>query len=366
MTNPSANDRHFNSTYDILRQSEQVDLRALFGPEHGFAAAAPDATSVDNALDAKTGLPIFSLYGETYRPTQSMLDDIDVLVCDIQDIGVRFYTYIWTISYILEACGEYGIEVIILDRPNPLGGRIDGSPLETEFASFVGRFNIPMQHGMTLGELAQMINAIWNPTPAKLTIMPCYGWQRWMMWDDTHLPFVSTSPAIPNVGTTYHYPGSCLLEGIELSEGRGTALPFETVGAPYIDGAKLAELLNGAKLTGVRFRPHTFMPTDSKFTHQTCYGVQAHIVDRRTYRAIEIWLNVILAIHRLYPEQFAWLALEQEYYERGNVYHFDRLIGSNKPRHLIEADASIEEIMNDWGDFHAEFREARKPYLLYE
>jgi beta-N-acetylhexosaminidase len=365
MSNPSAIDRHFKSSYDIFRQSQKVNLKALFGPEHGFAAAAPDAASVDHAIDPQTGLPVFSLYGKGFRPSKEMLQDIDVLVCDIQDIGVRFYTYVWTISYILEACGEAGVEVIILDRPNPLGARIEGPALEAKFSSFVGRFNIPMQHGMSLGEMAQMINAEWNPTPAKLSVVPCYGWQHWMMWDDTGLSFVTTSPAIPNVGTSYHYPGSCLLEGIELSEGRGTALPFEVVGAPYIDGSKLAETLNQQNLSGVHFRPHAFMPTASKYAHETCYGIQAHIVDKRVYRPIQAWLAVILAIHQLYPDDFSWLALEQEHYERGAVHHFDRLIGSSKPRQLIEADAALEDIMEGWEQFCADFEQAREPYLLY-
>jgi len=366
MTNPSANDRYFNSTYEIFRHSDSINLVALFGPEHGFAAAAPDATLVGNAVDPKTRLPIFSLYGETYRPTKEMLQDIDILVCDIQDIGVRFYTYVWTISYILEACGEYGVEVLLLDRPNPLGARVDGAPLDEKFASFVGRFHIPMQHGMSLGELAQMINSEWNPTTAELKVVPCSGWQREMMWDDNDLPFVMTSPAIPNPVTTYHYPGSCLLEGIQVSEGRGTALPFQVVGADYMDGTLLADSLNKENLSAVRFRPHAFMPTDSKFAHKTCYGVQAHITDRHSYRPIETWLAVILAVHQLYPENFAWLAPEQSYYERGEVYHFDRLIGNDKARHMIESDASINDIMEGWESFHAEFIETRKPYLLYE
>ena len=256
MTNPSAVNHDLISTYDILHQAPDVNLTALFGPEHGLVAAAPDAMAVANATDSRSGLPIYSLYGDTYRPTADMLRDVDVLVCDIQDIGVRFYTYIWTVSYILEACGEHGVEVVILDRPNLLGDTVAGPPLEAAFASFVGRFNIPIQHGMTLGELAQMINGEWNATPADVTLVACAGWQRRMQWDETGLPFVTSSPAIPHFQTTLHYPGACLIEGTQLSEGRGTALPFEIVGAPYIDAAALAEHLNAPAFPGVYFRPH--------------------------------------------------------------------------------------------------------------
>ncbi|QPC84089.1 DUF1343 domain-containing protein [Phototrophicus methaneseepsis] len=366
LTNPSAVDRQFISTYDILSQAANVDLVALYGPEHGFAAAAPDAAAVESTRDGKTGLPVYSLYGQTLRPTRDMLHDVDVLVCDIQDIGARFYTYLWTLSYILEACGEYGVDVVILDRPNPLGDTVAGPPLEPNFTSFVGRYNLPIQHGMTLGELAQMINGEWNRYPANLRVIQCEGWVRQMTWDATGLPFVTTSPAIPHASTVMQYPGACLIEGTTLSEGRGTALPFEVVGAPYIDGARLAEVLNEQQHPGVRFRPHAFLPTSSKFAGTTCYGVQAHITDTARFLPIETWLAVIIAVRRLYPDGFNWLPLSQEQYERGDVLHFDRLIGSDTPRLMIEDGASLDEITAGWSDFCAEFQAERQIYLLYD
>lgn len=341
-----------------------VDLVALFGPEHGMAAATLDAIHVDHATDNRTGVPIYSLYGSTYKPTPEMLDNLDVLVCDIQDIGARFYTYIWSISYILEACGKHNVEVLILDRPNPLGDTVAGSPLDDDLRSFVGRFNIPIRHGMTLGELSTMINQVWNPTPAKLTVITCGGWQRTQLWHETGLEFVTPSPAMPRFSTVLHYTGSCMLEGTMLSEGRGTSLPFEVVGAPYINGDDLAKKLNAKQLSGVRFRPHAFYPTISKFRDKTCYGIQAHITDNQAFDPIRTWLTVIVAIRNQYSDQFEWLRPHQTEYERGAVYHFDRLIGSTQVRQQIDDGNDVDTIMSGWDAYCASFRADRRPYLF--
>lgn len=364
MTNPSAVDRKLTSTYEIFATAPEVDLTALYGPEHGMIAAALDAIAVEDRFDPATGVPIYSLYGKTVRPTTAMLENIDVMVCDIQDIGLRFYTYVWTVSYLLEACGEHGIDVVILDRPNPLGDRVAGGPLDEKFSSFVGRFNIPVQHGMTLGELAQMMNALWNPTPANLTVVPCFGWERHTTWDQTGLEFVTTSPAIPYFRTVLQYPGACFIEGTMLSEGRGTSLPFEVVGAPYINGNQLASDLNSLNLDGVIFRPHAFFPTASKFRDETCYGVQGHLTDPRAFDPIPVWLTVIHTIRHTYADQFEWLPPHQQEYERGSIYHFDRLIGSEKPRQQIDAGQSIAEVMAGWDAYCDAFREQRAPYLI--
>ncbi len=255
LTNPSGVDSTLISTVAILRREPDVRLAALFAPEHGVFAAAPDAERIPSTVDARTGLTVHSLYGEHFRPTRAMLADLDVVVCDLQDIGARFYTYLWTISHVLQALGEYGVPVLILDRPNPLGDTVAGPLLRPDCASFVGRYPIPIRHGMTLGELATLINATWNPQPADLTVIPCDGWGRSMTWEQTGLPFVPPSPAMPHLSTARQYPGACLIEGTTLSEGRGTALPFEIVGAPGIDGDRLADHLNGLGWSGVRFRP---------------------------------------------------------------------------------------------------------------
>lgn len=366
LTNPSGVDSTLRSTFDILWEVPQVNLTTLFSPEHGFAAAAADAVKVASTEDNQTGLPIHSLYGETYRPTASMLSDIDVLVCDIQDIGLRFYTYIWTISHVLEAAGENGIEVVILDRPNPLGGiTMTGPTVEEDWLSFVGRFPVPIQHGLTVGEMSQMVNAIWNPTPATLTVVPCDGWQRSMAWGDTNLPWVPPSPDMPHLSTLKQYPGACLIEGTRLSEGRGTPLPFEVVGAPWIDGRQLAAHLNAQEWSGVRFRPHSFQPTTSKWRGEDCQGVQAHIFEDAVWQPLEVWLGVIREIRWLYPDQFEWLPPHSQNVESGAVMHFDRLIGSARVRQQIDAHVPIEDVTEGWAEFCQGFDQMRQPFLLY-
>lgn len=374
MTNPSAIDRQLNSAYRIFAAAPEVNLTALFAPEHGFAGAAPDAEQIATGTDPRTGLPVFSLYSDTYRPTAAMLQAVDVLVCDIQDIGVRYYTYTWTVSHILEAAGEHGARVVILDRPNPLGGAaIDGPVLEPAMASFVGRFPVPVRHGMTLGELAGMINATWNPAPADLAVVPCTGWRRDMAWDQTGLPWVSPSPNMPTLSTLHHYPGACLVEGTQLSEGRGTALPFEIVGAPWIDSLALADRLNGeawAAERGARFRSHTFQPFHSKWAGKVCHGVQVHITDPARWRPIHVWLGVIITLRAEYPGHFAWLP---EHPDTG-VQHFDRLIGSPGVRQQIEAGvaanqppgALLADITTGWDEDCRAFAEARRPFLHFE
>ncbi len=374
MTNPSAVDHQLTSAYRLFSGAPQVQLAALFGPEHGLEGAAQDAEAIASTTDPRTGLPVYSLYGETYRPTPAMLDGLDVLVCDIQDIGVRFYTFTWTISLILEAAGEHGTPVIILDRPNPLGGEIvSGPPLEMSQSSFVGRFPIPVQHGLTVGELAQMINQIWNPTPADLTVIPCDGWQRAMTWEATGLPWVPPSPNMPHLSTLAHYPGACLVEGTQLSEGRGTALPFEIVGAPWIDAEALADRLNSdGWLTrmGARCRPHTFLPTHSKWSGLYCHGVQVHVTDPARWRPIEAWLGLIVTIRAMYPDHFEWLPTQPD----SGTQHFDRLIGAAWIRNQIEqgvaanspVDALLAPLAFEWQEDCNAFTLTRCPYLLYE
>lgn len=359
-SNMSAVNRDLRTTYDVLRNATNVQLAALFGPEHGFSAMAQDGISVDSSTDPLTGLPVYSLYGASERPTQEMLAGIDLMICDIQDIGVRYYTFLWTVTHILEACGEYGVPVLILDRPNPLGGAIDGGTLQPELSSLVGRFPIPIQHGLSLGELAKMLNALHNQNPAEVSVIACDGWQRQQTWDQIGRAFVAPSPNMPHFVTAQHYPGACLIEGTTLSEGRGTPLPFEVVGAPYIDGFELAEVLNAQMLPGVRFRPHQFQPNASKYNGQSCGGVQAHITGP-DYRPLPAWLTVIQIIRSLYADDFAWLPPHAP----GAMQHFDRLIGSADVRQQIEQGASFAEISAGWPAFHAEFEAATAPYRIY-
>lgn len=374
MTNPSAVDRKLNSAYRLFSTASDVNLAALFGPEHGFAGAAPDAEQIAPAVDSRTGLPVYSLYGPTFQPTADMLKNIDMLVCDIQDIGVRYYTYPWTVSFILEAAGKHGVRVMILDRPNPFGGVvIDGPQLDADMASFVGRFPVPVRHGMTLGELAQMINTHWNPTPADLTVIRCMGWQRQMLWVDTGLPWVAPSPNMPHLSTLWHYPGACLIEGTELSEGRGTALPFEITGAPWIDALALSDRLNSeawASEMGARFRPHTFQPFHSKWAGQICQGVQTYRIDPVHWHPVEVWLGLIITIRVMYPDHFAWLPSHPD----TGTQHFDRLIGTARIRQQIETDteagrpagAILAQLATEWAEDCGVFEVERRPFLLYE
>ncbi len=353
LTNPSAVDRFLRSTVDILRTAKGVNLVALFSPEHGFAAAASDGEHVASQIDPRTGLMIHSLYGATMKPTPDMFDGLDLVVCDLQDIGVRYYTYAWTVTYMLEAAGAAGIPVMVLDRPNPLGDWIDGQLLDMAYASMVGRAPIPIQHGLTLGELAKLFNTKWNPTPAELTVIPCDGYRCGMTWEETGLPFVPTSPAMPHLSTVEQYPGTCLVEGTNLSEGRGTALPFEIVGAPFIDSDKLIERLNTMNFIGTGFRPHSFKPTASKFAGEVCHGIQVHRVGS-DFHPLKVWIAVISAIRHLYPDQFEW-----------KPSHFDRLAGSSKLRQQIDAGESTNDIIASWADDLAQFQALRREVLIY-
>jgi beta-N-acetylhexosaminidase len=242
--------------------------------------------------------------------------------------------------------------VIILDRPNPLGGYPFGAPLDTRFASLVGRFPVPTQPGMTLGELTQLFNAHWNPTSAKLSVIACEGYKRGMTWEETGLTFVPPSPNMPRLLTAQHYPGACLIEGTSLSEGRGTALPFEIVGAPGLDGYALAETLNAQGWAGVRFRPHVFQPNTSKYAGELCTGIQVHITDAKAYQALPVWLGILAAIYQQQP--FIWND------------HFERLIGTDKVRHLIETNAPLDNLFEEWKITCADFDALRQPYLIYE
>jgi uncharacterized protein YbbC (DUF1343 family) len=367
LTNPSGVDRNLQSTFDILWEAPEVNLTALFSPEHGFAAEAADGAEVASTTDSRTGLPIHSLYGDTRQPTSEMLEGVDVVVCDIQDIGVRYYTYTWTISHVLEGAGKYGTEVVILDRPNPLGGTaIVGPSVEDGFSSSVGRFPVPICHGMTVGEMSRMVNTTWNPTPATLTIVQCDGWRRLMTWVDTGLPWVPPSPGMPHLSTLKHYPGACLVEGTQLSEGRGTPLPFEVVGAPWIDGYELAAHLNAQEWPRVRFRAHTFRPTTSKWNGEVCQGVQVHIVEEALWQPLPVWLGIIREIRLLYSDVFDWLPPHSPNVESGAVMHFDRLIGSDRVRHQIDAGLPIQEIVAGWVEFCRGFDQRRKPFLFYD
>lgn len=358
-TNFCAVNRDLMPTYRLLADAPNVNLVAIFAPEHGLFAAEPDGEKISSQRDEKD-IPVYSLYGETYRPMKDSLDTIDIMVCDIPDLGVRYYTFLWTLTHILEACGEHGIPIIICDRPNPLGGVVvQGGGLEAGFASLIGRFDVPIRYGMTIAELALYINDTHNPYPANITVIACEDWSRDMNFWAWGLPFVPSSPNIPHYISVEHYTGACLIEGTNLSEGRGTAIPFEVCGAPYINGLVLADYLNMQNLDGVRFRPHSFKPLTSKYKDQLCHGVHAHLVVAHRYDPLRTWLTVVRELRHIYNEQFAWLPPYKDH------YHFDLLMGSDIPRQQIDNGATVDEIMADWQAYCDEFKRKREPYLLY-
>lgn len=360
ITNPTGVDQELNSIVDLLHEHPDVHLVALYGPEHGVRGDAQAGEYVEYYIDEKTGLPVYSLYGETRKPTPEMLEDVDVLLFDIQDVGTRFYTYIYTMAYAMEAAAENEIEMIVLDRPNPLGGaKVQGPVLEPEYASFVGMYPIPLRHGMTVGELALLFNEEFE-IGADLNVVTMNGWKRTMFYDDTPLAWVLPSPNMPTLETALVYPGGALIEGTNVSEGRGTTKPFELIGAPFIDGTALAEELNALQLPGVRFRAAYFTPTFSKHSGELSGGIQMHLTNAYTFDPVVTGLTAVKTIHDMYPDDFQFRA------EDGNgISFFDNLVGNGWIREEITKGTSIEEIVDRWQEDLQDFNTIRSQYLLY-
>ncbi len=353
---------NLTDSVDALR-SAGVNLTALFGPEHGLRGAAPDGASVGHARDPISGLPVYSLYGPDKMPTAEMLEGLDVLVFDMQDVGVRFYTYLSTLHYVLNGAAQAGKSVLALDRPNPITGvRLEGPLVEPGFESFIGILaGLPIRHAMTFGEMA-MYMAGREGLDVDFRVVQMQGWRREMWFNQTGLPWVTTSPAMPHLSTTVVYPGMCFLEGTSLSEGRGTSLPFEVAGAPWMDGYAWAAALNGLDLPGVRFRPLFFQPYASKYANEICSGVQLFVTDRNVFEPVRTALHMIVEAHKQAPQLFAF----RPSHRTDTVAHFDLELGADKVRKAILADASVDEIMQDWPRQQAEFWESVRPYLLYE
>ncbi|WP_342605749.1 DUF1343 domain-containing protein [Peribacillus sp. FSL E2-0159] len=356
ITNPTGIDSKLTSIVDLLNDDPDINLTALFGPEHGVRGDAQAGASVEYYIDEKTGLPVYSLYGKTKKPTPEMLKDVEVLVFDIQDVGTRYYTYIYTMAYAMEAAKENDIPFIVLDRPNPQGGEsVEGPVLEPEFSSFVGLYPIPLKHGMTVGELATLFNKEFK-IGADLRVIKMKGWKRDMDYDDTGLPFVLPSPNMPTVSTTFVYPATGLIEGTNVSEGRGTTKPFELIGAPYINSDELAGKLNALRLPGVKFRAASFTPTFSKHAGKLSHGVEIYITDREEFKAVPTGLHIIKTIQDLYPGDFEFLAAN----------NFNLLIGNGWVMSRIEEGSSVNEIMKEYQVKQDSFKKVRKNYLLYK
>jgi uncharacterized protein YbbC (DUF1343 family) len=337
---------------------------ALFGPEHGFHGQAQDLIGVGGSTEA--GLRVHSLYGstvESLRPTAAQLRGLDALVIDLQDVGSRYYTFQATTLYCLETAAQVGLMVFVLDRPNPLGGEaVEGPTLRPGFESFVGPHPIPTRHGMTMGELAQLYRAE-RGLNAALEVIPCDGWRRGMDFDQTGLPWVLPSPNMPTVDTAFVYPGQCLLEGTNLSEGRGTTRPFALCGAPWIDPRALARRLEADQLPEVRFRPAWFRLTFQKFAGQDCGGVQLHVTDRRAFRPVRTGLAVLAALRDLSGTRFASRTEEYEFVtDRPAI---DLLFGSDRERLGLEAGRPWREVAAEWESEEAAFRARREAFLIY-
>jgi uncharacterized protein YbbC (DUF1343 family) len=366
VTNPTGVDRAFRRTADVLTE-RGARVVALFGPEHGYHGVEQAGVPVmGGERDSATGLPIYSLYqvqdgdAHVFGPPSGSLDGLDALIFDIQDVGARYYTYPSTLGILMESAP---LPIIVVDRPNPIGGvHVEGPTLDPAYRSFVGRYPVPVRHGLTLGELATLINDRFLDGKADLTVAPMEGWRREMRFDETDLPWVPPSPNIPTVETALLYPGTCLIEGTNLSLGRGTTRPFEVVGAPWVDPSPLADALRGLALPGLAFRETSFKPAFDRFGGEVCGGVQMHITDagRRTGLPgiVRSGLHIVAAVLHLYPEAFAWLPA-----------HFDRLIGSDEPRRLLAATdgdpAALPALFARWERDEAAFDRLRRDVLIY-
>jgi uncharacterized protein YbbC (DUF1343 family) len=367
IANPTAVDSELRHAADLLHAHPDVELRVLLGPEHGLRGDAQDMIAVDRARDARTGLPVHSLYGAdetSLMPTAEVLDGLDAVVFDIQDVGARYYTYVWTMVYAMRACARAGIEMVVLDRPNPLGGdAIEGGAVEPGYSSFVGLCSVPNRHGLSAGEIARGMRAR-EGLDLALEVVAMEGWRRSMYYEDTGLFWIMPSPNMPTRDTALVYPGMCLVEGTELSEGRGTTRPFELCGAPFIDGHALAERLEAMNLPGARFRPLVFRPTFQKHAATPCGGVQLHVTDRERFRPYLTGVAFLQAVHSLWPEAFAWRTRAYEFVSHVPV--IDLLTCSAAVREGIEAGAELAELAATWAEAEAAFAQERRPWLLYE
>ncbi|GAA0238042.1 DUF1343 domain-containing protein [Halobacterium noricense] len=364
ITNPSGTDSELRSTIDLLYEHESFDLRKLFSPEHGIRGNAEAGEEVGDTVDEKTGLPVTSLYGDNRKLQPEMIDDIDTVLFDIQDVGARFYTYIYTLAYAMETIGGTDKRIVVLDRPNPIAPlEPTGSRIDEENASFIGDYRLPIVHGMTVGELAQYFNNEFE-MGADLEVVPMRGWRRNSWHDQTGLPWVPPSPNMPTLETATIYPGMVYFEATTLSEGRGTTKPFEFIGAPWIDAQEWASSLNELNLPGVRFRPIWFTPTFDDHEGDTAAGVQIHVRDRNTVQPVRVGLAMLISAFLSYPES-DWLTW-------GDTYAIDsRANGSQLRKTIEDADpdtdplALADRIRSEWSDDLDEFRRIRRQYLLY-
>ncbi len=356
MTNPTGIDHHLKSAIDILH--ERYGLSALFGCEHGVRGDAQAGDAIETYVDPETGVTVYSVYGKSHRLSQEMLDAFDVLVFDIQDVGARFYTYLYSLSYAMEECAKAGKSMLVLDRINPIGGvKRSGTILDLSFRSFVGDYELPTQLGLTIGEYALYIRH-YLKLDLDLTVVPLSGWKRDMYLDDTDLPWVAPSPNCPDLSAAIVYIGTCIFEGTNVSEGRGTTLPFEVIGAPWIDSSRLEKRMAGLQLQGVHFRRTSFKPTFSKHQGQLCHGVQVHVIDRGGAEVFLAGLQLLETIRDMYPDKLEYLS-----WDGGATHSLDKLLGTDAFR---LSRLSADEMVSKHASGVAAFSQAVQPFLLYE
>jgi len=363
LANQASVDGTIRHTRDRLLQAG-VRLTTLLAPQHGyFGELQANMIESDDAMDAELGIPIFSLYGKTRRPTPEMLARMDVLVIDLQDVGTRVYTFGTTLALCLEAARAAGTRLAVLDRPNPIGGhRIEGNVLDLDRRSFVGHFPIPMRHGLTMAEMARLYNDAFE-IGASLEVWPLNGWHRSMMYRETGLPWVPPSPNLPKPESTLVYPGQVILEGTNLSEGRGTTTPFELWGAPYLKVKRIVEHLAGASLEGLVLRPAHFQPTFDKWAGRGCSGFQIHLTDLDRYRPYATSLELLQAVLATHPEDFSWIAPPYEYELRH--LPIEIILGRADIHQHLERGVSVADLERSWEPEIEDYRKLRAPYLLY-
>ena len=364
LCNPASVDRHFNHARRLIYDAFPGKLKALYSPQHGlFAEKQDNMIASDDRSDPMLGLPVFSLYGERRIPDKQMLDPIDTLLVDLQDVGTRVYTFIYTVSYCLESAAKEGKQVVILDRPNPINGLwVEGNCLDMDYASFVGRYPIPMRHGMTIGEIALLFNQHFG-IGCDLTIIPMSGWQRQMCFADTKLPWVAPSPNLPTPASALVYPGQVLWEGTNVSEGRGTTLPFELFGAPYFEIDKILDVIDPMPLEGAVLRPVEFEPTSNKWQGQGCHGFQIHVIEPNLFRPYRMGMALLQAAILCHPDEFQWKTPPYEYeYEKLPI---DLIIGSRKIREDLESGVSIRELESNWQTLLNNFIMTSKEFHQY-
>jgi uncharacterized protein YbbC (DUF1343 family) len=366
LVHPASVNKRFEHTVENFVRSQKCNLTALFGPQHGIRGETQDnMVEWKGFHDHKTGLPVFSLYGKLRKPSPHMLSNLDVMVVDLQDVGSRYYTFIWTMELCMQACLGEGKAMVVLDRPNPLGGAlVEGTVLERGYASFVGNRPLQVRHGMTFGEIAWYLKDEFYPS-LDLHVIPMEGWKRKMWFDETDIPWVMPSPNMPTIETAAVYPGMCLLEGTLLSEGRGTTRPFEIFGAPFIDPDSLVARLSEYKLPGVLFRPLYFQPTFQKHAGRLCGGAQIHVTNRERFRPFKTGVAVLKAIHDLCPDYFRWKKPPYEY--ETEKMPVDILAGTERLRRGIERGENLEQMEAWWRQESVHFQKTvRKRFLMYD